>query len=153
MFHEYLRIMAVLFLATQIAVGQAGSADLTGVVSDSGAALLPGAKITALDALPGASTRPSWLCSITIRSRRRRERPTISQLQRLRRVRSAAAQCCGLAESAVGPARANALVQHQRLSGCPTVYAGQFIAESGTRSRLQGHGHCLHQAHAAAGTT
>ena len=51
MFHEYLRIMAVLvlFLATQLAVGQAGSADLTGVVWDSGGALLPGAKITALD--------------------------------------------------------------------------------------------------------
>ena len=58
MFHKYLRIIAMLLLslATQMAVGQAGSADLTGVVSDSGGALLPDAKITALDTQTGAST-------------------------------------------------------------------------------------------------
>jgi len=58
MFHKYLRIIAMLLLSLGplIAVGQAGSADLTGVVSDSGGALLPGAKITALDTQTGVST-------------------------------------------------------------------------------------------------
>ena len=58
MFHKYLRIIAMLLLSLGplIAVGQAGSADLTGVVSDSGGALLPGAKVTALNTQTGVST-------------------------------------------------------------------------------------------------
>ena len=58
MFHKYLRIIAMLLLSLgpQMAVGQAGSADLTGVVSDSGGALLPDAKVTALNTQTGVST-------------------------------------------------------------------------------------------------
>ncbi len=48
--------LLVLSLATPIALGQAGSADLTGMVSDSGGALLPGAKVTAVDMQTGVST-------------------------------------------------------------------------------------------------
>jgi hypothetical protein len=49
-------VVLLLSLATQMAIGQAGSADLTGVVSDSGGALLPGSKVTALDTQTGVST-------------------------------------------------------------------------------------------------
>jgi len=38
-----------LFFAARIAFGQAGSADLTGTVSDNAGALLPNAKVTATD--------------------------------------------------------------------------------------------------------
>ena len=52
-----LQIMAVLLLlAAETAAGQAGTADLTGVVSDAGGALLPSAKVTATDAQTGVST-------------------------------------------------------------------------------------------------
>ena len=58
MLHKCAHIMTVLLLllAPLIALGQAGSADLTGVVSDSGGALLPGAKVTALNTQTGVST-------------------------------------------------------------------------------------------------
>ena len=57
MFKRKLQVAAVLlFLAARIAFGQAGAADLTGIVSDSAGALLPTAKITATDTQTGVST-------------------------------------------------------------------------------------------------
>jgi len=51
-----LRVTAVLLLLTaKIALGQAGTADLTGIVSDSAGALVPAAKITATDMRTGIS--------------------------------------------------------------------------------------------------
>ena len=47
--------LALLF-AAKLAVGQAGTADLTGIVSDSAAALLSNAKVTATDTETGVST-------------------------------------------------------------------------------------------------
>lgn len=56
MFKRNLQVTAVLlFLAAKIALGQAGSADLTGIVSDSAGALLPAAKVTATDTQTGVS--------------------------------------------------------------------------------------------------
>ncbi len=46
----------VLLFAAKLAVGQAGTADLTGIVSDSAGALLSNAKVTATDTETGVST-------------------------------------------------------------------------------------------------
>lgn len=52
-----LQVTAVLLLlAAKIALGQAGTADLTGIVSDSAGALVPAAKVTATDMRTGVST-------------------------------------------------------------------------------------------------
>jgi len=52
-----LQVTAVLILLTaKIALGQAGTADLTGIVSDSAGALVPAAKVTATDMRTGVST-------------------------------------------------------------------------------------------------
>src|SRR5258708_12742668 len=51
MFRRNLRVTAVLLLlVAKIALGQAGTADLTGIVSDSAGALLSNARVTATDA-------------------------------------------------------------------------------------------------------
>ena len=57
MFGKQLQVTAVLVLLTaKIALGQAGTADLTGIVSDSAGALIPVAKVTATDMRTGVST-------------------------------------------------------------------------------------------------
>src|SRR4029077_98534 len=57
MFRRNLGITGVLLLLmAKIALGQAGTADLTGIVSDSAGALLSGAKVTATDMQTGVST-------------------------------------------------------------------------------------------------
>jgi hypothetical protein len=48
--------LLLLSFVAETAIGQAGSADLTGVVSDSGGATLPNAKVTATDTQTGVST-------------------------------------------------------------------------------------------------
>ena len=60
MFRKNLQVTALLLLlATKIALGQAGTADLTGIVSDSSGALVPAAKVTATDTQTGVSTETS----------------------------------------------------------------------------------------------
>jgi hypothetical protein len=57
MLRRKLQVTAVLLLLTaKIALGQAGTADLTGIVSDSAGALVPAAKVTATDTQTGVST-------------------------------------------------------------------------------------------------
>jgi hypothetical protein len=57
MFRRGAHVLAFLLLSlvANVALGQAGSADLTGQVSDSAGALLPGAKVTATDIQTGVS--------------------------------------------------------------------------------------------------
>src|SRR5215510_14006730 len=49
-------LFAFLCLPTTLAIAQAGSADLTGIVADSAGALLPSAKVTATDTRTGVSS-------------------------------------------------------------------------------------------------
>lgn len=60
MLQRHLQVAAaLLFLTARIALGQAGTADLTGIVSDSAGAVVDTAKVTATDTQTGVSTETS----------------------------------------------------------------------------------------------